>query len=481
MTPFPASPQPSFRLHLLAAALLLTAAPVLARTPPKTPSASPLQLPASGVIGVQDAQLTPGFWLARTQQPTQVLLSPQQIESRNTRLLREDTSMHDLAAQPASLTGAQVRTWIEALASPPTKPLWDEAGNPIPQATLDAIVSNRALPAIPASQTTRYGMAVQRAALRTFPTRLRVFSSQGDADIDRFQESALFPGDAVVITQSSADGQWLFVVSQRYAAWVEASAIAEGGRDAVLGYAARAPFRIITGAKPRTVFTREQPRLSELQLDMGTRIPLAEAAANKPVNGQHPYTSWILDLPIRSNDGRLSFAPALLQKNTESSAVALPLTRANVIGQAFKFLGERYGWGHSYNGRDCSGFVSDVYRSMGVQMPRNTSAQAVSPVLSRSHFDTHTSRQQRMAAVAALDVGDLIYIPGHVMMFLGRINGAPYVIHDTNGGSFLDRDGTLRSMHLNGVSVTPLLPLRFDKDTDYVDRITNIVRMSKLQ
>ena len=134
----------------------------------------------------------------------------------------------------------------------------------------------------------------KRQALRTFPTRLRVFSSQGDADIDRFQESALFPGDAVVITQSSADGQWLFVVSQRYAAWVEASAIAEGGRDAVLGYAARAPFRIITGAKPRTVFTREQPRLSELQLDMGTRIPLAEAAANKPVNGQHPYTSCLL-------------------------------------------------------------------------------------------------------------------------------------------------------------------------------------------
>ena len=141
-----------------------------------------------------------------------------------------------------------------------------DSGNLVPQATLDTIVSNRALSANPASQTTRYGMAVQRAALRTFPTRLRVFSSQGDTDIDRFQESALFPGDAVVIVQSSVDGQWLFVVSQRYAAWVEASAIAEGERDAVLGYAARAPFRIITGAKPRTVCTREQPRLSELQL-----------------------------------------------------------------------------------------------------------------------------------------------------------------------------------------------------------------------
>ena len=125
--------------------------------------------------------------------------------------------------------------------------------------------------------------------------------------------------------------------------------------------------------------------------------------------------------------------------------------------------------------------MSDVYRSMGVLMPRNTSAQAVSPVFSRIHFDARSTRQQRMAAVATLDVGDLIYIPGHVMLFLGRINGAPYVIHDTNGGSYLDMDGTLHSMHLNGVSVTPLLPLRFDKDTDYVDRITNIVRVGKLQ
>ena len=36
-------------------------------------------------------------------------------------------------------------------------------------------------------------------------------------------------------------------------------------------------------------------------------------------------------------------------------------------------------------------------------------------------------------------------------------------------------------MHLNGVSVTPLLPLRFGKDHDYVDRITNIVKVTRAQ
>jgi hypothetical protein len=78
-------------------------------------------------------------------------------------------------------------------------------------------------------------------------------------------------------------------------------------------------------------------------------------------------------------------------------------------------------------------------------------------------------------------VGDLIYIPGHVMMFVGRIDGQPYVIHDTSGGSYLGEDGQLHTMHLNGVSLTPLLPLRADADQDYVDRITHIVRVTKAQ
>ena len=465
-------------LHALACALLLASAPVVARDRPAPP---PAAIPANGVVGVEEAYLSPAFWVARARSPDAVLLDRAAIDARNARLLREDASMHDLARLPATLQRAQVAGWIEGLASPPSKALWDEAGTPVSKAVLDAIVANRALDAIPASQPTRFGMALHRAALRAFPTALRVFSSTDDADIDRFQESALFPGDPVVVAHASADGKWLFVASPRYAAWVEADAIAEGARDAVLGYGQRAPYRVVTGAKPRTVYTREQPQLSELQLDMGLRLPLADAAPDQPVNGQHPYSSWILDMPVRGGDGRLGFAPALLQKTAGSSGDYLPLTRANILRQAFGFLGERYGWGHAYNGRDCSGFVSDVYRSMGVQMPRNTSDQSVSPAFARTRFQPGAPRAERMAAVAALDVGDLIYIPGHVMMYVGDIDGQPYVIHDTSGGSYLGADGQLHPMHLNAVSLTPLLPLRFGKDHDYVDRITNIVRVTRLQ
>jgi cell wall-associated NlpC family hydrolase len=454
----------------LATALVLA----LAATPVGWAKDHPPAAPASGVVGVEDAYLSPEFWVRSLPTPNNVLLDTASIQARNARLFEVDASMHDLRALPATLEHAQVAGWIEGLSSMPKRALYDEQGTPVPQADLDVIVASMDLAAIPASQPTRFGMALQRAALRTFPTSLRVFSSDEDTDIDRFQESALFPGTPVAIAHASHDGKWLFVVSPRYAAWVEARYIAEGTRESVFAHAAKAPYRVVTGAKPRTVYTREQPQLSELQLDMGTRVPLAEVPLDKPVNGQHPYASWILELPLRDAAGNLAFAPALLQRNADSASDYLPLTQANILRQAFKFLGERYGWGHSYNGRDCSGFVSDVYASMGVQMPRNTGDQSKSPAFERTALKDAKAAARRKA-VDALQVGDLIYIPGHVMMMIGRVDGHPYVIHDTNGGSLAGPKGVKYSLHLNGVSVTPLEPLRWDDRSSYIDHITNIV------
>ncbi|MGO4700981.1 C40 family peptidase [Dyella sp. 2RAB6] len=458
--------------HPLAAACLVLLLPLGAAL-----HAREMPVPPSGVIGVGAEQLDPAFWVRQAPAPDAVVLDSATIAARNAKLLQVDPSMHDLQALPATLGRAQVLKWIQDLSRRPSRELYDEAGQLVPAATLDALLPSLALDQLPATQKTRYGLVVKRAALRSFPTALRVFSHRGDTDIDRFQETAEFPGMPVAIAHTSQDGRWLFVVSPRYAAWVERDAVAEGSREQVLAYADKTPYRVITGATEHTVHTREQPGVSQLQLDMGTRVPLAQGlAADQPVNGQHPYSSYTLELPIRQADGALAFSPALLQKNTDSSADYLPLTRANLIRQAFKFLGERYGWGHAYDARDCSGFVSDVYRSLGVQMPRNTSAQAVSPGLEHTLFTDKDSRATREKAIDQLQIGDLIYIPGHVMMMLGRIDGEPYVIHDTNGLSYRD-GGVLRRVKLNEVSVTPLRPLMFNDTQRYIDRMTSIVRI----
>jgi cell wall-associated NlpC family hydrolase len=454
-------------------ALLLAAQPSHARD-----EVSGLTVPPSGVLGVGEAQLTPAFWIGLQPQPDREILSRRQIEAQNATLFAKDRSMHDLRKLPATLDGAQVRGWIEDLADPPAKPLYDVEGKPVPAATLKDIVDARALDTVPASQKTRFGLVVRRAALRTVPTTLRVFSHPGDTDIDRFQETAEFPGTPVVIAHASRDGRWLFVVSPRYAAWTEAANIAEGSRAAVFGYVDKTPYRIVTGAKVYTVYTRAAPAVSQVELDMGTRVPvLTDLAADQPVNGQTPYAAHVIELPVRQADGSLAFSPALIQKNADTAADYLPLTPRNLITQAFKFLGERYGWGHAYDGRDCSGFVSDVYRSMGVQMPRNTSSQGVSPAFARQGFAKADTHEERLRAAKNLELGDMIYIPGHVMLSLGQWQGQPWVIHDVLGMSYRMPDGSIARVKLNAVSVTPLLPMLAGKDSTFIDHMTSIVRM----
>ena len=186
--------------------------------------------------------------------------------------------------------------------------MYDVDGKPVSAATLDALVAKLALSAIPASQPTRYGLVVQRAAFRTFPTDLRVFSSKGDTDIDRFQETAEFPGMPVAIVHASKDGQWLFVVSPRYAAWTRRENVAEGTAAQVFGYADRQPYRVVTGATVRTVFTREVPAVSQLQLDMSTRVPLQNGLPpDQPVNGQSPYAAYTIALPLRDSRRQAGF------------------------------------------------------------------------------------------------------------------------------------------------------------------------------
>ena len=464
------------RFSLIAASVLafaIAGAPLQARE-----ANDALTVPPSGVLGVGEAQLTPQFWIGLQAQPDRVIMDRATIEAENAKLLQLDPSMHDLRKLPATLSREQVSGWIGGISQRPTRQLYDVEGKPVPSARFDALVGDLALDRIPASQSARYGLIVQRAAFRAFPTDLRVFSSNDDTDIDRFQETAEFPGVPVVIVHASADGRWLFVLSPRYAAWTRAENVAEGSAAQVFGYAGKAPYRVITGASERTVFTRERPELSQLQLDMSTRVPLAGGLApDQPVNGQTAYAAYTLELPWRDAAGKLQFSPALLQKNTDTAGDYLPLTRANIIRQAFKFLGERYGWGHSYDGRDCSGFVSDVYRSMGVQMPRDTSKQSISPALEHRLFTGKDSREARIKAAHALQVGDLVYIPGHVMMVIGQYKGQPWVIHDVGGMSYYKPDGSKGHVKLNAVSVTPLLPMLFNNKQTFVDRMTSIVRI----
>lgn len=441
------------------------------------PGATQAAQTGPAIPGLAAPMLSADFWIARLDAPDAVILDAGTIDAQNTAMRRDDASIQDPPGLPDRLDRRTVNGWIEALSRRPTAPRFTVDG-PVGDATLDAWMQTLALDALPAQVTPRFGLVVRRADLRAFPTATRVFSRPDDTDIDRFQEDALFPGAPVAVLHASRDGDWLFVVSERYRAWVEAQHIAIGTRDAVAGYAARAADGVVvTGATAHTVFTPEASAVSDVQLEMGVRVPRADWDATRVLHGQVPAFGHIVELPVRGDDGALSFTPALLPASSDVADDVLPYTRAALIRQAFKFLGERYGWGHSYNARDCSGFVSEVYRSFGILLPRNTSAQATSPALDRIEVPADMPHAQRLQLLREADVGDMVFIPGHVMMVIGHVDGEPWVIHDTAGMSVRDGDGAIVRLPLNGVVVTPVTPMLSGEDGTTIDRITSIQRV----
>lgn len=77
-------------------------------------------------------------------------------------------------------------------------------------------------------------------------------------------------------------------------------------------------------------------------------------------------------------------------------------------------------------------------------------------------------------------VGDLIVVPGHVLMLLGFVNAEPYVIQNVPFAITHDAAGNEQMKKLNGVSVTPMLPLYADRQHTYIDAMTSLVHTTAL-
>lgn len=428
----------------------------------------------SDVIGVAEKHLSPEHWIKPGMD--QVLMEPAAIKAFNDINMATDPTLYDVRTQPASFTGKELHGLIRSISNIPSYKRIYTDGTSVSDADFARYESMLYMGALQDENPVRFALAVRRTDIRTYPTHDLLFSHDaGDRDIERFQESALFPGDALAVYYLSKDKQWAFVQSYNYMAWVPVENIAIGTREQVFGYTDAEKFLIITGDKVSTVYNPEVPAVSEVQLDMGVRVPLSrpkKLAHN--LYGQNPYLSHMVLLPVRKTDGGLDFKHALIQRKHDVHVGYLPFTQENIIKQSFKFLGERYGWGHRFNGRDCTGFVSEIYKSFGIILPRNSGDQARSEIGSTTRYDKDTPRAEKIGRLKHGQAGDLIYMPGHVLMLLGQSDDQPFVIHDVHGMGYLQEDGTIYKGTLNGVSVTPMLPLQSNPERSYLDRVTAI-------
>jgi cell wall-associated NlpC family hydrolase len=284
---------------------------------------------------------------------------------------------------------------------------------------------------VPSRVKMKWGAVVRSTSVRAIPTMVKMLEEKGDVEFDQLQFTLVKLWTPVGIYHSSSDGKWLYIQAPYVRGWVKAKDIAIfPNRGELKKYAGSDHFLVVTGESVK-VYKDSQRTILLQKPSMGTVIPLAAAEKSqgtKTSSGSGNYVVWML---YRKEGGGAGVAKAYINKSSDVSKKFPAYSQANIIRQAFKLLGQRYGWGGQYNGRDCSGFVHDVFLSMGVAFPRDSKQQAIVGT-QLGFFKPNEDDAGKKAALNSARPGlALIKMPHHQMMYLGKVNGEHYVIHST--------------------------------------------------
>jgi hypothetical protein len=407
---------------------------------------------AAGVPNVTTEMKSADFWISKLADPDSVIMSRREIAAFNHDITSALPGLvYDLTDYPSSLSGEQLAKLVTKRPFPADEDRYCN-GWLIDEAYYDNLQYEMNLDGIGENNEVSYAITVRRTNIRTFPTSDESLEGPYDVEFDLFQETAAAPAEPVLILHRSLDGRWCFVQIYNYNGWMPAAdlAVAED-KDSWLEYVQPDDYLVVTGNRIGIEFAPDNLSPELVELTMGTKVPLVGGEDKSDGGG------YLVELPARGYEGELLAETALIPAGSDVTDGYLRYTRANIIRQAFKILGERYGWGGMFNARDCSAFVMDVYRSFGLMLPRNGDEQEQSA--GRTVSFELLSTEQRYELLDSLLPGASLHTPTHEMLYLGEHNGLYYVIHDiTSYGDAeqVNADGSLARAVLNRVAVTDL-------------------------
>ncbi|MEI6286569.1 MAG: SH3 domain-containing protein [Bacillota bacterium] len=415
----------------------------------------------------------PDYWIAKIVQPRALMFDDAQIQTLNAKLRADkDSYLADFEKYPAQLGSAKVADLVKRMSIP--SELKYVNGKRVSYDYYKALDYNRNLDAIANPVVVKYGFTVRQTDMRSLPTADRIYNNAVNDSLDRFQETRLDPVEPLLILHSSRDGKWLFVQSVCYAAWVNVNDVAIVDSRSAWDNYRKSKFLSIKVPN----FCMKNTQTNEVLVwEMGAKIPLASSESRvqslefsdgnsglRTNNSELTHSNsglitqdselYIVQLPARDSIGKLIFQYVKLPKQTEGIREGfLPCSYQNIIYQAFKMYGMKFGWGGLYDSVDCSSFAQNVYRSFGIYIPRNSGQQAKMPVTTKEFYGIGGQRYEELTEVSP---GSILYMPGHIMIYLGVDKNKNYIIHSFSSFGVLDKKRGIEENPVYAVAVTSM-------------------------
>ncbi len=371
---------------------------------------------------VTAAMRTPELWLARHPEPDKVLMTPPQIAAFN-KDLAANLLTDDLAVYPHKVPLVELRAEAyKAAEHLHQNKLFRRGGSVAGEEFFAPLRKNMNFSRLGPWLVTRYAVTTSFTDIRCVPTEEELFAQRGDTGFDEVRDSGIGPGIPVVVLHETADNQWFFIKDGVSSGWVRARDIALTGEEAWRAIVVPEAFVVVTSPRARIC---RGPGLwfAAATARMGDRFAL---------KGRTRQSLEVV-YALRGPDGRARWVSAFIARKDVSEGY-LSYTPRAAITQAFKMLDAPYGWGDSNGAQDCSRFIRMVFATMGFDLPRNSAQQARSGLLI-ADLEAPLKLTEKSQAIARQGRGGvtLLCLKGHIMLYLGEVDGRLYAIHATSG------------------------------------------------
>ncbi len=274
----------------------------------------------------------------------------------------------------------------------------------------------------------QYGITIRHTNLRALPTSRPFYRDPKKAGegfpFDYNQNSSYHINTPLYISHYSRDRKWAFVRGSTAYGWVRGADIA----------AVDSAFIKIFKNNHYAVVVRDNLKLYHDEkyltlVKLGSIFPYAKKSSDKEIQ-EYLFA-------VRGKGGKAVLQSTSAEKVGLIAKKPIAMSPNNATMIARQFYNEPYGWGGLMQTRDCSSFTKDYFAPFGIFLRRNSSKQARDGDYANIRGIPKNKKKQTIISKAK-PFQSMLYVPGHIVLYLGQYKGEPVIMHTYWGARLKD-------------------------------------------
>ena len=322
------------------------------------------------------------------------------------------------------------------------KTIYSASGAIIPPSIYEKWIKNADFPSL--DSVHQRAITIRHTDIRALPTSKPFYhdpKKTGEGfPFDYNQNSAYYLNTPLYVSHYSLDRKWAYVRGSSAYGWIKTSDMALVD-DTFIKKFKNGHYAVAVRDNTRLFHDKKAITLVKL----GTIFPMIKIYT-KEKKKKHLYL-----FAGRDKNGRAILHTASAAKPGIVAKKPIAMTSRNVALIARQFYNEPYGWGGLMQTRDCSSFTRDFFAPFGLFLRRNSSKQARDGNYCNIR-GLPKSKKKKVIIHQAKPFRSMLYVPGHIVLYLGQYKGEPVIMH-TYWGARL-KDGSKKIMARTVITTT---------------------------